>query len=186
MAGGPIARMPLGVRPRVRRTLDQRLIVRFPSLAAASFGLVLKLPVGSRLRQAGVSRAVRLGLEAFNRQDLDVVAAGFHPELEYYPYREFVESGLAEPCYHGRSGYRAYVEGTYDVWGAGVRLEPTELIDLGDRFVVLADMPMQAQASGIALAETYGSIWTLKDGQIAEVRDFLDQAEALAVAGVRE
>ena len=186
MAGGSIARMPLGVRPQPSRTLDQRLVVRFPSLAAASFGLVLRLPVGSRLRTAGVSRAVRLGLEAFNRKDLDAVAAGFHPELEYYPYREFVEAGLAEACYHGPSGYRAYIEGTYDVWGAGVRLEPTELVDLGDQFVVLADMPMQAQASGVALAETYGSIWTLKDGLIVEVRDFLDQAEALAAGGVRE
>ena len=82
-------------------------------------------------------------------------------DLEYYPYREFVEAALAEPCYHGPSGYRGYVEATYDVWGTGVRLEPTELIDLGDRLVVLADMPMHAQASGIALAETYGAV----DGQ---------------------
>jgi hypothetical protein len=59
--------------------------------------------------------------------------------MEYYPYREFVEAGLAEPVYHGPSGYRAYIEATYDVWGTGVRLEPTELIDLGDRVVLLPE-----------------------------------------------
>ncbi len=185
MGSGQIARMPLRVRRHSSRTLDQRLLVRFPWLAAAGFGLVLKLPVGSRLRRAAVARAVRLGLEAFNRKDLDVAVTGFHPELEYYPYREFVEAGLAERCYHGHAGYRAYIEGTYDVWGKDVRLEPTELIDLGDRVVVLADMPMQAQASGIALAETYGSIWTIERGQIIRVEDYLSHADVLEAAGVR-
>ncbi len=186
MGSGQIVRMPLRVRQQPSRTLDQRLFVRFPWLAAPGFALVLKLPVGSRLRRAGVARAVRLGLEAFNRKDLDVAVTGFHPELEYYPYREFVEAGLAEPCYYGPAGYRAYIEGTYDVWGADVRLEPIELIDLGDRVVVLADMPMQAQSSGIALAERYGSVWTIKGGRVIQVRDFLRHSDALEAAGVPE
>lgn len=160
--------------------------MRFPWLTAAAFRLVLKLPPGSRIRRAGVSRAIRLALEAFNRKDLDVVMVGFHPDLEYNPYREFVEAGLAEPCYHGRSGYRAYIEGTYEVWGDGVRLEAAELIDLGDRFVVLADMPMLAQSSGIALAESYGSVWRVSEGAVIEVRDFLRHSEALEAAGVAE
>ena len=63
---------------------------------------------------------------------------------------------------------------------------PTELIDLGDRLVVLADMPMRAQASGVALAQTYASIWTIKDGRVIRARDFLDHGEALAAAGLSE
>ena len=51
-------------------------------------------------------RGARLGVEAYNRRDLDAVVINYHPELEYYPYREFVEAGLAEPCYHGPSGYK--------------------------------------------------------------------------------
>jgi ketosteroid isomerase-like protein len=123
-------------------------------------------------------------VEAYNRRDLDAVAIGFHPDLEYYPYREFVDAALVEPCYHGPSGYRTYIESTYEVWGADVRLEPTELIDLGDRFVLLADMPMRAQASGVPLAETYACVSTLKDGRVIRQQDFLDQAEALKAAGV--
>ena len=184
MPSQQIARYPLRVREHPARALDQRVFLRFPWLAAVSFALVLKLPPGSRLRKAGMSRAIRLGLEAFNRKDLDVAVVGFHPDLEYYPYREFVEAGLAQPCYHGPAGYRAYIEGTYDVWGDGVRLEPTELIDLGDRVVVLADMPMQAQASGIALAERYGSVWTIKGGRVIQVRDFLRHSDALEAAGL--
>jgi ketosteroid isomerase-like protein len=70
------------------------------------------------------------------------------------------------------------------VWGTEVRLYPTELIDLGDRVVLLADMPMRAQASGVPLAETYATIATLKDGRVIRQRDFLNQAEALEAAGV--
>ena len=180
-----IVRKPLRVRERSRRTLDQRLLLRFPSLAAAWFRLIGRLPPSSRLRQAALWRGIRIGLEAYNRRDLAVVAAGFHPELEYYPYREFVEAGLAEPCYHGPSGYRAYIESTYEVWGAGVQLHPTELIDLGDRLVVLADMPMRAQASGVALDEAYASVWELKEGKIVRAHDFLRHDEALRTAGLK-
>ena len=84
----------------------------------------------------------------------------------------------------GRRATRTYIEATYEVWGTDVRLEPTELIDLGDRFVLLADMPMRAQASGIALAETYAGVSTLKDGKVIRQDDFLDHAEALAAVGL--
>jgi ketosteroid isomerase-like protein len=183
---GQIVRRPLRVRPRSRRTLDQRLLLRFPRLAAAVFRLIGRLPPTSRVRQAALWRAMQYGLEAYNRRDLEVVSMGFDPDLEYYPYREFVEAGLAEPCYRGPAGYRDYIAGTYEVWGADVRLEPTELIDLGDRRVVLADMPMRAQASGVPLGETYACVQTLKDGRIVRQYDYLDQAEALEAVGLRE
>src|SRR5215211_4633031 len=41
-------------------------------------------------------------------------------------------------------GARDRKTATYEVWGAGVRLHPTELIDLGDRLVLIADMPIRA------------------------------------------
>jgi ketosteroid isomerase-like protein len=181
-----VVRKPLRVRERSRRALDQRLLLRFPWLATASFRLIAALPPASRIRQAALWRGVRLAVEAYNRRDLNAVVIGYHPDLEYYPYREFVEAGLVEPCYHGRSGYRSYIAATYEVWGAEVRLEPTELIDLGDRFVLLADMSMRAQASGIPLTETYAGVSTVKDGKVIRNQDYLDQAEALEAAGLRE
>ena len=181
-----VVRKPLRVRERSRRTLDQRLLLRFPRLAAASFRLIAALPPASRIRQAAVWRAVRLAVEAYNRRDLDAVVIGYHRDLEYYPYREFVEAGLAEPCYRGPTGYRSYIAATYEVWGAEVRLDPTELIDRGDRLVLLADMPMRAQASGVPLIETYAGVSTLKDGKVIRNHDYLDQHEALEAAGLRE
>jgi ketosteroid isomerase-like protein len=184
MSSRQIVRKPLRVRDRPGRTLSEQLSLRFPRLAAANARLIGKLPPRSRLRQAALWPAIRLAVEAYNRRDLDAAAIGLHPDSEYYPYREFVEAGLAEPCYHGRSGYRTYIESTYEVWGADVRLEPTELIDLGDRLVLLADMPMRAQASGIALAQKYACVSTLKDGRVIRQHDFLDHADALEAAGL--
>jgi ketosteroid isomerase-like protein len=186
MPSDQIVRKPLRLRGQSGRSLDQRLSLRYPQLFAACARLIGRLPPRSRLRHAFLWRAWRVGLEAFNRRDLDAVVVVFQPDLEYYPYRQFVEAGLAEPCYHGPSGYRAYIAGTYEVWGADVRLEPTELIDLGDRIVLLADMPMRAQASGVPLGETYACVATLKDGRVIRQRDFLDHAEALEAVGLRK
>lgn len=179
-----MVRKPLRVRETKSRPLEQRLTLRFPGLTRPARRLVTSLPPSSRIRQAMVWRFVRQGIEAYNRKDLDAVATAFHPQLEYYPYREFVEAALAEPCYHGPDGYKAYIEATYEVWASDVLLYPTELIDMGHQLVLLADMPMRAQASGIALAQQYATIATLQDGQIIRQRDFLDQAEALRVAGL--
>ena len=52
--------------------------------------------------------------------------------------------------------------------------------------MVLADMPMRAQASGIALAESYASVMTIGDGLIIRVDDYLTHAEALRAVGRRE
>jgi hypothetical protein len=48
------------------------------------------------------------------------------------------------------------------------------------------DMLMRSQASGVPLGETYACVATLKDGRVIRQRDFLDHAEALKAAGLRE
>ena len=179
-----MVRRPLRVRENTSRTLDQRLAIRIPALSRATLRLLSRLPPRSRLRQALLWPAVRRGIEAYNRRDLDAAAVGFHPRLEYHPYREFVEAGLTESSYHGPEGYKAYIRATYEVWGGEVRLYPTELIDMGDQLVLLADMPMRAQASGVALAQKYAGVSTLKAGRVIRQDDFLDHAEALAAVGL--
>ena len=43
-----------------------------------------------------------------------------------------------------------------------------------------------ASNSGVALAQTYASIWTVKDGMVIRARDFLSHAEALEAVGLPE
>ena len=181
-----VVRKPLRARERSSRTLDERLALRFPRLAAAYLRLIGKLPPGSRLRQASLGRGVRLGVEAYNRRDLDAVVIGWHPEFEYRPDRDWVKAGLVEPCYRGVEGYRKYVAATSEVWGDENYLRPVELIDLGERIVMLADGRMRAQASGVPLTEAYAVVMTSKDGRMVRLQEYYDHAKALEAAGLRE
>jgi ketosteroid isomerase-like protein len=177
-------RQPLRVRARSHRTLDQRIGIRFPALVHPMFAVFDRLAPSSRMRRAVAARTWRQAVEAYNRRDLEAVTIGFHPEAEYVPYRQFVDAGLAEPVYRGPAGYRAYIDATQDVWGDEVRLEPIELIDLGDRFVLLANMPMRAQGSGISLTETYACVTTVKNGRLVRQHDYLTHDEALREVGL--
>jgi ketosteroid isomerase-like protein len=186
MSSEQIVRKPLRARERSRRTLDQRVFLHFPRLAATWFRLIGKLPPGSRLRQAALWRTARLGLEAYNRRDLDAVLIGFHPQCEYCPGRDWVEGGLVEPSYRGPEGYRKYVATVDEVWGGENYLMPVELIDLGERIVMLADGSMRAQASGVQLAQVFALVSTMKDGRVIRHQEYYDHAEALEAVGLRE
>lgn len=181
-----IVRTPLRVRERSRRTLDQRLSLRFPRLAASSSRRIGKLPHSSRLRQAVLTRAAWLALEAYNRRDLDAVVIGWDPAFEYHPGREWIEAGLVEPCYRGLEGYRRYVASVDEVWGGENYLTPVELIDLRDLFVVLADGRMRAKVSGVPLTQAFASVSTLRDGRTIRVQEYYDHAQALEAVGLTE
>ena len=179
-----VVRKPLRARERSRRTIDQRLFLRFPRLAAANARMIDRLPPGSRLRQAALWRGARLGVEAYNRRDSEAVAIGCHPEFEYHPGHAWVDAGLVEACYRGLEGYRRYLASVDEVWGGENFLTPVELIDLGDRLVLLANGRMRARASGVRLTEAFALVSTLKDGRSIHLQEYYDHAEALAAVGL--
>jgi ketosteroid isomerase-like protein len=129
---------------------------------------------------------MRLSLEAYNRRDLDAVVIGWDAECEYRPDANWVKAGLMEPCYRGLGSYRRYVAAGDEVWGGENHLKPTELIDLGDRLVLLADGRMRAQASGVPLAEAFALVSTIEDGKFVHHQEYYDHPQALEAAGLRE
>ena len=181
-----IVRKPLGAREQSRRTLDQRLSLRFPGLAAVFLRRIFKLPPSSRLRQAVLRRGMRLGVEAYNRRDLDAVVIGWDSEFEYHPDGNWVKAGIMESCYRGIDGYRKYVAAGDEVWGGENYLKPTELIDLGERIVLLADGRMRARVSGVPLAEAFAMVSTIEAGRFVHHQEYYDHAEALEAAGLSE
>jgi ketosteroid isomerase-like protein len=180
-----IVRKPLKVREQSRRTLDQRLALRFPRLAAANGRLIAKLPPRSRIRQAVIWRVVRLGMEAFNRRDLDAAVGPGSPDFETYPPHEFVEAGFFEPCYRGPAGFLSYMS-AWDEAFADLRVEPAELLDLGDRIVLLAELPTRGQGSGVPFTGKLAQVSEMKDGMVIRVHAYLDHAEALEAVGLQE
>jgi ketosteroid isomerase-like protein len=131
-----------------------------------------------------VARTARQAIEAYNRRDLEAVVIGYNPDFEWVPDPNWVAAGLMEPSYRGLEGYRRYVAGTAEVFGGDVVVEPTEVIDSGDRIVLLARVPMRAQTSGVALTEEWALILRVEDGRIVRLEERYDRAEALRAAGV--
>lgn len=177
-------RTRLQVRELTRRTVDQRLLLRFPRLAAAYVRLIGRLSPSSSMRQVAVRRGVRLGVEAYNRRDLDAAVTGWRPGFQYRPAREWVDEGLVEPCYYGVEGYVAYAEIADRIAGGEMYLRSVELIDLGDRLLILADAPVRARA-GASRTDPYAALTSLRNGAVVRVQEFFDHKEALEAVGLQ-
>jgi ketosteroid isomerase-like protein len=184
MRSQQIVRKPLAVRPRSARTVGQRLYIRFPQLGQVFARVVAALPPRSRLRQALVWQAFKVAVEALNRRDMAAAVIAYRPDRELHPPREWVQAGFVESCYRGPDDFRRYVSDLDDVWGGNLRVEPAELIDLGDRLLMLATLPSRAEASGLALTSEYATVMTMRAGEIVEQRDYMSHADALGAVGL--
>ena len=61
-----------------------------------------------------------------------------------------------------------------------------ELIDAGDKVVVLIDQHMRGRSTGIDMPfGKYAQVYTLRDGLIVHWKVYMHQSDALEAAGVR-
>ena len=131
MSSGRAVRKPLSVRARRRRTLEERLAVRFPRLFGLLARAVTRLPPESRIRQAMIRRAVEQGFSATNRRDFDAVLPRYDADVEIAPMPELVALGIA-PSYLGHDGYISLWNDWDSAWAGHAQWEAEELVDLGD------------------------------------------------------
>jgi hypothetical protein len=62
-----------------------------------------------------------------------------------------------------------------------------ELVDAGDRVVVLVDMQVRGRSSGLEIPTgKYAWVATFRDGLIVHLKVHMSQSEALAAAGLQE
>jgi hypothetical protein len=61
-----------------------------------------------------------------------------------------------------------------------------EVIDLGDRLVLLAHMPALANSSGLPFAGPFESVSTMKNGSVISQEQYRDTARALEAAGLSD
>ena len=146
-----IVRTPLSPgdrgRRRRRRTLGERFVMRFPSTVAR---ITARLPSDprSRLRRAIIVHGTRLGFEATNRGDFDLLLASYHPQAETHHHPHTHELAY-EPTLRGREGVLRFFEEWLEEW-EDVRYEPVELVDPGgDRFTVLSEIFATGRESGV-------------------------------------
>ena len=73
-------------------------------------------------------------------------------------------------------------QGTFEEF----RWEAEELIDAGDRVVVVIRARGRARGGGVDLDHRFGALYTLRDGKIVRLQWFDDKAEALEAVGLSE
>jgi ketosteroid isomerase-like protein len=171
----PDARLPR------RRTLDERLMVRWPGLWRAVSRAVQALPPRSRLRRALVSRNALSGWGAWVRGDLELCLVRFAPDYHYDPPKEWLIAGMPD-AYRGHSGLREWAADLHEAWEF-LDHTPLELVDSGETLAFLCRVRLRARASGIELESRLGQVFWIERGLIVRERDFGDWEEALRVAG---
>jgi ketosteroid isomerase-like protein len=180
-----VVRIPLVPETRRHRTLDERIVVRFPALARWLAAASARLPHHSRLRRAMLARSVRREFAAVNRRDFAFVLTSLHPELVYHP-----RADEPDPSPHvGRDAYERLVNGFVDSFSE-VTFEVLEVIDAGDHVitstVLHAVLHGQGNASGAGVSDTYVFVYKLRDGLVAECWEYRTKQEALKAVGLSE
>src|SRR3954465_11209059 len=74
----------------------------------------------------------------------------------------------------------------FDEARASYEMEVERLIDAGERVVSLFRIRAVGAGSGVAVERGDAMVWTFRNGKLARLDYFNDQAEALKAAGLRE
>src|SRR5688500_7840328 len=125
-----------GDSARQHRTLDERLAVRFPTIAGLLTRGLMRLSPRSRFRRLMLARRIEQIYAAANRRDYESVLAGWASESEYRPSADLRPPDL-DAAFHGH-------DGMHELWGywrdafEDIRWDPEEILDLGDKVLVTA------------------------------------------------
>ncbi len=191
MNGGPsregveIVRRPMVVAPSSRRRLEERVAVRLPGVAQLVMRLVQqRLPLRSRLRQAVVGRAARLGFEAANRGDFEATFILYDPHVELIA--EALEGLGWDGVYRGLEERVGFQRRWIAEWG-DFRFVPDEMIYLGeDRMFFVGHVVGSGLSSGAAFDNFWANLLTVSAGLIVQEHFFFNRVDAFAAAGLDE
>jgi ketosteroid isomerase-like protein len=86
------------------------------------------------------------------------------------------------------AGREAFIENMAKLEGSfhELRMEPLEILDLGERVIVVVSMSGRGRGSSVPVEMTFAQLWSLRDGKAVSLRDFATKAEALAAVGLSE
>jgi hypothetical protein len=159
-----------------RRTLEERLLIKFPALSRVLGGAFMRLSPRSRLRRLVLTR-VRQAYAAQTRRDFEAVLAGWDPACEYRPSRDLMPPDL-ESVFYGHDGMRELWRYWRDAF-QDIRWDPEEVLDFGEQFLVTAQQRGHGSGSGVAVSEPVFQLFTLRRGLVVRQEDFRNHSEAL-------
>ena len=132
------------------------------------------------MTQENIER-IRSAHVAFNRGDLDATVEYFHPDAVWIPYLAGLEARVFQGHAELLSMWRNLRENFADF-----RIEPREIIECGDKVVLVVEAEGTGPQSGAEVRQTWAQVISIRDDLIARVEPFPTRAEALEAAGVSE
>jgi|SRR5215211_2319376 len=124
--------------------------------------------------------AIRAGIEAMNRRDIESVVQGMDPEVRF-------EHRLAalQGSFVGVDGVREWfadLVAHFATW----RIYCTDIRDLDDRVLALGTIRATGNQSGVETVVPFTAVIRFKEGLVTHFTDFGDRATALEAVGLRE
>jgi ketosteroid isomerase-like protein len=122
---------------------------------------------------------VRWGYERFAARDLEALLSLFDSEAETRDAGGLGISETAGGYRHGPQGFLLATKETLEVFD-DYRVEPEELIDVGDTVVAQVRIVGRGKASGALLEESLVHAWTFRDGKVIRGEVYRTTEEAIA------
>jgi ketosteroid isomerase-like protein len=120
--------------------------------------------------------------EAIGRDDIEEALRYVHPDGEWVNPDYAMEPGIRR----GRSGVGIAFTALRDAF-AELRVDASEMVDLGDRVLVGGTFSGVGRVSDAAFGpQPFGSLITMADGQVKRYEWFLTPDEAREAAGLSE
>ena len=184
LRGTRVVPQELSERTAARRTLDERLAVRFPDAYRRFAALLFRISPRSRMRRSVMARSMARAYAAANRRDFELILLLNDAQLyEYRPSAKLLPPDMAT-VYRGHEGYRKF----WRLWLEAfddIRWDPAEILDLGEKVLVTTKQSGTGSGSGISVSEPVFQLFTFRRGLVIRQEDFLDRAQALEAAATR-
>jgi ketosteroid isomerase-like protein len=118
------------------------------------------------------------------------VRSGGWPHLDLLSedvvYRPVAQMAEARVC-RGREQFRRLMEDFYlQGWSDDLAWKATSFRDFGDHVVTRVEIGGHGRASGAGFSGRVFAVYTLENGEIVRIEDFIDRDEALEAVGLSE
>jgi ketosteroid isomerase-like protein len=128
--------------------------------------------------------AFKRGVEAMNRGDIEVMLEVCDPEVAWRDAINVMFGGEAT-MYQGHAAVRELFRDLYESF-SDIDADYRDFKDLGERLVSLGQLRMRGKESGAETESPVAALTEWRDGKVIRVLTYLDHAEALEAAGLRE
>ena len=125
---------------------------------------------------------IRERYDALNRGDCEAWIDLYDEDVEFHDLAETPDTAV----FRGHAGVRAWLAKLQEAWREGFRFEPRS-VTKGDGVIIVETRAKGiGVGSGVPIEMTFYAVMRYRDQKVVWSQGFIDRAEALEAAGLRE